>query len=228
MPDTAPHKTDLDLTSRDLAAVTSLDALVGLLTRLGYNTNARTALTPEAIGLAGDAAARVRMIELLAEDDEGFFRVVFVQLRSLTATARNDLARVLGRSTVDHLLVLTSDFSTLEFVVLDKRKRERRGPSDQARIQVVPLPLAVDRKSPEPKDLRVLRRLTWTCRDGLEQFDKLRNVLEAAAFTEEYFCNRALFADHFLISRLRDDPAWRENPSDAFQQVQSLGAKSEE
>ena len=53
---------------------------------------------------------------------------------------------------------------------------------------------------------------TWTCRDGLEQFDKLRSVFEAAAFSEDYFCNRALFADHFLLTRLREDPAWRDNP----------------
>jgi len=222
MPEAAPHTTDLDLTPKDLAAVTSPDALVGFLSRLGYDTGVRMALTPEAIGLAGESAARVRSIELLAEDGEGFFRVVFVQIGSLTATARNDLARVLGRSTVDHLLVLTSDFSTLEFVVLDKRKRESRAPGQHERIHVVPLVFAVDRKSPEPKDVRTLRRLTWTSRDGLEQFDKLRNVLEAAAFTEEHFCNRALFADHFLLSRLRDDPAWQENPTEAFRQVQSL------
>jgi hypothetical protein len=63
-------------------------------------------------------------------------RVVFVHLRSLTAKSRNDLARVLGRTNVDHLLVLTSDFDTLEFVLLDKRRREARRPVVQ-RIQVV-------------------------------------------------------------------------------------------
>jgi len=97
-----------------------------------------------------------------------------------------------------------------------------RGPGGQARVQVVPLALAVERKSPDTKQLRTVRRFTWTTRDGLEQYDKLRTVFEAAAFTENYFCNRALFADHFLVSRLRDDAAWRDNPSEVFQRAKSL------
>ena len=107
-------------------------------------------------------------------------------------------------------------------MLLDKRKRESRGPGGQTRVQVVPLTLAVERKAPATKELRAIRRFTWTCRDGLEQFDKLRSVFEAAAFTEEYFCNRALFADHFLTSRLREDKAWQDNPAQAFLQVKSI------
>lgn len=159
-------------------------------------------MTAEAIGLTGDSAAAIKQIELLSEDAEGFLRVVFVQLRSLTAKSRYDLARVLGKSNVDHLLILTSDFSTIEFVLLDKRRREQRGPISVQRIQVVPLSVAVARKSPETRELRTIRRFTWTQRDGLEQFDKLRSVFEAAAFSEDYFCNRALFADHYLLTRL--------------------------
>ena len=118
-----PHPTDLNLAAKDISRLTSADALAGFLSTLGYDTGRRTPLTPEAIGLAGDAAAAIRSLEVLAEDAEGFLRVVFVHLRSLTAKSRNDLARVLGRTNVDHLLILTSDFDTLEFVLLDKRRR---------------------------------------------------------------------------------------------------------
>ncbi len=216
------HFSDANLTAKDVSRLTSPDAVAALLTSLGYDTGSRIQLSPEAIGLAGESAAAVLGIEVLSEDPEGFLRVVFVHLRSLTARARNDLARVLGRTNVDHLLILTSDFSVIEFVLLDKRKREARGPGGVVRIQVVPLSVAVDRKAVATKELRTLRRLTWTSRDGLEQFDKLRTVFEAAAFTEEYFCNRALFADHFLVSRLREDAAWRDNPTEAFLRVKSL------
>ena len=48
--------------------------------------------------------------------------------------------------------------------------------------------------------LRTIRRFTWTSRDGLEQFDKLRSTSEATAFAEDYFCNRVLFADHYLLT----------------------------
>jgi hypothetical protein len=217
-----PHPTDANLTPKDLQGLTSADALAAFFTSLGYDTSSRKSLTPESIGLSGESAAPVQSIEVLSEDPEGFLRLVCVQLRSLTAKSRNDLARVLGRTNVDHLLVLVSDFETLEFVLLDKRRRESRGPTDTRRIQVVPLSLAIARKSVGTRQLRTIRRLTWTSRDGLEQFDKLRSVFEAAAFSEDYFCNRALFADHYLLTRLREDPAWRDNPTEVFRTVKQL------
>lgn len=218
----ATHTTDLPLTPKDISGLSSADAIAAFVARLGYDTSARGPLTPEAIGLAGDSAAAIKSIELLSADAEEFLRVVFVQLRSLTARSRYDLSRVLGKSNVDHLLILTSDFATLEFVLLDKRRREHRGPGGMQRIQVVPLTVAVSRKAPGTKELRTLRRLTWTTRDGLEQFDKLRSVFEAAAFAEDYFSNRALFADHYLLTRLREDAAWKDNPTQAFQEVKKL------
>jgi hypothetical protein len=216
------NTTDFELTSKHVSNLTSPDSVAAFFSSLGYDTSLRSLLTSESIGLTGDSAAAVKHIELLSEDADGFLRVVFVQLRSLTAKSRNDLARVLGKANVDHLLVLTSDFSTLEFVLLDKRRREVHGPARGTAIQTVPLTIAVERKSPATKELRALRRFTWNKRDGLEQFDKLRSVFSAAAFTEEYFCNRALFADHYLLTRLREDPAWRENPTQAFHAVRDL------
>ena len=217
-----PHTTDLNLGPSDVAGLASADAMAGVLTQLGYETGARAELTPEAIGLSGDSATAIRRIERLSEDSEGFLNVVFAQLRSLTARSRNDLARVLGRTNVDHVLILTSDFGILEFVLLDKQIRQRSGPGATHRVQVTPRVIAVDRKAPGRLQLRALRRLTWTTRDGLEQFDKLRSVFEAAAFTEEYFQNRALFADHYLLDRLRDAREWRDNPSAVFLKVREL------
>lgn len=217
-----PQPVDLDIAPAQVSQLASADALAAFFSALGYNTGGRKPLTPESIGLTGDAAAALREIELLAEDEDGFLRVLFVRLRALTARSRTDLARVLGRTNVDHLLVLTSDFRTLEFVLLDKRRREQRGPGGVQRVQVVPLVFAVDRKSAGTSELRTVRRFTWTSRDGLEQFDKLRNVFEAATFSEDYFCNRALFADHYLITRLREDAAWRESPTEPFQRVREL------
>ncbi len=218
----ASHSTDLNLSAKEIGGLASADAFAAFFSKLGYDTSARKQLTPESIGLAGDAAAAIKQIELLSEDSEGFLRVAFVQLRSLTAKSRYDLSRVLGKANVDHLLILTSDFSSIEFVLLDKRCRDHRGPGGVQRIHVVPLTVALARKAAGSKELRTVRRFTWTCRDGLEQFDKLRSVFEAAAFSEDYFCNRALFADHYLLSRLREDSAWTENPTRPFQQVKEL------
>jgi hypothetical protein len=216
------HATDLDLTGKDIGEQTSADAFTAFLDKLGYRTTARTPLTPESIGLAGESAAAFRKIELLSEDDDRFLRVVFAQPKSLTARARNDLARVLGKSTIDHLLILASDYETLEFVLLDKRKKEPQGTAGVERVQVVQKILSTARRTPSRLDLRTLRRLTWTRPDGLDQFDKLRSVFDTAFYTGDYFQNRGLFADYFLRERLREDPAWRDNPADTFTYVLDL------
>ncbi len=97
-----PHATDLDVTARDVIDLASPDALAAFLAKLGYDTAARAVLSPEAVGLTGESAAAVRRIEVLAEDPEGFLRVVYAQPRSLTAKVRNVLVRVLGGSTLEH------------------------------------------------------------------------------------------------------------------------------
>jgi len=106
--------------------------------------------------------------------------VVSVHLRSLTAKSRNDLARVLGRTNVDHLLVLTSDFDTIEFVLLDKRRRELRGPVEGRRIQFVPLSLAVairlDQLIRDVADEAELARLGHVTRARLTQIMNLLNL----------------------------------------------------
>ena len=50
-------KTDPDLTTRDLAGLTSADALAAFLNRLAYDTSRRTVLTPASLGLSGDTAS---------------------------------------------------------------------------------------------------------------------------------------------------------------------------
>ncbi len=217
-----PHTTDVDLSAKEVTELASPDAITAFLAKLGYDTADRTALSPEAVGLSGESASAIKKIELLSEDSEQFLRVVFAQPKSLTAKVRNDLVRVLGKSNVDHVLILASDFDTLEFVFLDKRKREQKGPAAGERIQVVPKTISVNRRNPTRLDLRTLRRFTWTCPDALEQFDKLRSVFDAAAYTGEYFQNRGLFSDYFLRDRLREDPAWRDNPSEMFAFVRDL------
>ena len=214
---------DVELIAEDVAGLTSPDAIAALIQRLGYDTAKRAALTPEAIGLT-DGDKVFQRIELLSEDAEGFLRVVFAQVRSITAKARNDLVRALGRFSHDHLIILTSDFHVLEFVLIDKVKRHRIVPGAVSAYKPVPKVYSIIRKAPTGLDLRILRRLTFTQRDALDQFDKLRTVFEAAAYTGRYYQNRALFADHYLDTRLHEDDAWRQSPNDAFAAVKALMA----
>ncbi|MCG3179675.1 MAG: hypothetical protein BIFFINMI_02016 [Phycisphaerae bacterium] len=218
---------DADTTAQDVAAMASADAIAEFFQQRGYDTAKRAAMTTEAVGIA-DGDGVFRRIELLSEDPEGFLRVVFAQVRSVTAKARNDLVRALGRFSQDHLIILTRDFQVLEFVLIDKVKRHQHGPAAVAAYKPVPKVYSVLRKSPSRLDLRILRRLTFTQRDALDQFDKLRSVFEAAVYTGEYYQNRALFADHYLNTRLQESPAWAESPNAAFAAVRQVMADARE
>jgi hypothetical protein len=210
-----------------VAALTSVNAVAEFFQRRGYDTTKRVAMTTEAIGIAdGDGA--FRHIELLSEDPEGFLRVVFAQVRSVTAKARNDLVRALGKFSQDHLIVLTSDFQVLEFVLIDKVKRRQHGPAAMAAYKPVPKVYSVQRKAPTRDDLKLLRRLTFTQRDALDQFDKLRSVFVAAVYSGRYYQNRALFADHYLNTRLQESPVWAESPNAAFAGVRQIMADARE
>lgn len=218
---------DVDLTAQEMAKITSPDAVAALFQRLGYETRTRNVLSPESIGLA-DSDKVFRNIELISEDEEGFLRIVLAQVRSLTVRARNDLVRSLSRFNQDHLIVMTKDFQVLELVLIDKVKRRQQSPTTVSAYKPIPRVYSFQRKALNRLDLRVLRRLTFTQRDGLEQFDKLRSVFEAAAYTGEYYQNRALFADHYLDTRLRELPMWAESPNVAFSAVKDITANARE
>jgi hypothetical protein len=130
----ATHNFDRDLTTKDLAGLTSADALAAFLSRLGYDTSRRTVLTASALGLTGDTVASIRSIEILSEDEDGFLRVLFAQPRSLTAKVRHDLTRILGKSNDDFLVILSANFDTLEFMLIDKKTKEQAGPGGGYRV----------------------------------------------------------------------------------------------
>ncbi len=214
-----PHSTDIDLTDKDIGGLASLDAIATFLTNLGYDTAARRPLTPESVGLDAGTVGAIKRIDLLAQDAEDggpFLRVVFVQPASLTGRLRAGLVRALGKSTVDHVLILSPDFETIEFVLIDKPKSQIAKAAGIGLRSPVPRSFVVNRRLPTAANRRTLRRLTWTCQDAIDQFAKLKSVFQAAAFTSDHFQNRNLFADYYLEHRLRDDPAWRDNPSAAF------------
>jgi type I restriction-modification system DNA methylase subunit len=196
--------------------------VAAFLTRLGYPTARREELAVTVLGLPAETANAIGRMELLAEDDEQLLRVILVQLRSLTAKARNELARDLGRRNGDHVLILTKDYDVLEFVLIAKETRQRHAPGGGPSVRVIPKSFIVMRKASTHLDRRILRRMTWTGTDGLDQFEKLRSVFEAAHYSATYFQNRALFADHYLETRLREDDAWRADPSPTFAAIRDL------
>ncbi|MBX3364028.1 MAG: Eco57I restriction-modification methylase domain-containing protein [Phycisphaeraceae bacterium] len=216
-----PFTLDLDIQLDQVGRLTSADAIAAFLHELGYPTGKRRGLAPAGLSL-GETERAVTHAEVISEDEDGFLRVVFARLRSVTAKARADLVRAFARDAVtDHILILTSDFDTLEFVLIDKEQRQRRGVRREVATVARSRVFVVPRRWPH-QSLRILRRLTYTMDDGLRQFDKLRSVFDAAHFSGTYFTNRALFADHYLETRLKEDQAWRADPGPAFQSVRRL------
>lgn len=216
-----PAKLDLDLQPDQIAKLTSPEAVAGLFHTLGYPTGKRRTLSPAGLGL-GDTEKSITRAEVISEDEDGFLRVVFVRLKAVTAKARGELVRAFGRDAIaDHLLILTNDFESLEFVLIEKEQRTKKVGVGQVATVARGRVFVVPRRWPEQM-MRVLRRLTYTMDDGLRQYDKLKSVFDAAHFSGTYFTNRALFADHFLEKRLKDDPTWKVEPGPSFQSVRRL------
>ena len=75
---------DLDLTGRDIQALSAADALAAFFARLGYDTNARIVQTPGNLGIGTEGILRpIKRIELIS-DREGLFQVYLFELASVT------------------------------------------------------------------------------------------------------------------------------------------------
>ena len=143
---------------------------------------------------------------------------------SVTLGVTRDLSRAFRNLQGNYLLVLTSDYERIDFVLVDKSAPKSNGGGiGQAQVGVRPRTLTVDRKKPEAVQLRVLRRFTYTEADPLAQYEKLKSAYAIADWSEEFFNNKALFSDHFLLTRLREEfAAWREDPKPAYRAILDL------
>ena len=227
---------DYELKREDIQQLGNADAIAGFFARLGYDTEARIAQTPENLGITADGAIRpIERIELIA-DQEGLFQVYLFELKSVTVSHTRALTRAFRNRAGNYLFVLTTaDYDRLDFVLLEKhvpQRAERPTGLAQPQVAVRPRTLTVDRRKSAPchlrARLRVLRRFTYTESDPFAQYDKLISAYDVAYWSEEFFNNRALFSDYYLLDRLRDMPEWAEDPKPAFMALRNLydGASS--
>lgn len=221
---------DVELSPQDIQSVSSPDAVAAFFTKLGYDTAARTNQTVANLAIPEAAASSIKRIELIA-DRQKLLQVYLFELTSVTVAEIKALARAFRNRAGQFLLVLTSDFEFLEFVLLDRELSEPKGPTaiSTAQPTLVQRRFSVDRRRPTAVHLRVLRRFTWTEPDPFGQFDKLRYTYDLAHWSEPYFNNRALFSDYYLRERLpaRDGkdvefPEWREDPKPAYQRLRAI------
>jgi hypothetical protein len=215
---------DRELSSRDVQALESGEAVAGFFTALGYDASSRVEQTAAAMGITQEAVARkIRRIERIADEDHGALQVYVYELDSVTVAARREIARALRDRAGDYLLVLTSDYEMLDFVLIE---RERVPPAASGpatpRVRVRPRALTVERRNPSEVALRVLRRFTNTEADAYAQYDKLRSAYDVAEWSEPYFNNRGLFADYYLTERLPEEREWQEDPKPTYLRLQAL------
>ena len=216
---------DIDLTRQDIQSLSSADGFAAFFARLGYNTDARTAQTAGNLGITADSTVRpIKKIELIA-DQEGLLQVYLFELQSVTVAHTRALARAFRNRAGNYLLILTSDYDRLDFVLLEKYLPVDSTDSSglgQKQVGIRPRILTVERLKPGTVHLRVLRRLTWTESDPFGQYDKLLSAYALADWSEEYFNNRALFSDYYLRERLPEFPVWKEDPKPAYLKLRAI------
>jgi len=198
---------DRQLSVSDIGQLENADEVARFFAGLGYTIDDRIAIPDySAIGLGSeDLRQQIHKIELIGRDPEdGDIVIYLLEVRSITARLRHEIARRFRDRPESALLVLTTDYEELEFVLLDRTVS--RGPARGLGLKqtVRPIPLTVNRRHPNTIAQRVLKRFTFTEADSAYQWEKLRSAFKQAETSEEYFINRALFSDYYLNERLRD------------------------
>lgn len=208
------RRNDAQLSANDIRQLENADQLAHFLARLGYNVDGRIAIPdPAALGLSNeDVRQHIHKIELLGEDPvDGDIIIYLFEVRAVTAKLRNEIARRFRDRPEKALLVLTTNYEELEWVMLQRSEERSRSKFQPLKLAIRPVPFTVNRLNPTEIARRVLQRFTFTEEDADYQWDKLRSAYMLAEWSEEYFNNRALFSDYYLQQRLTDPkltPEW--------------------
>jgi len=208
---------DILLTPSDIRELESADEIAHFFAKLRYDVDGRLNIPDYAVlGLGtADLRQQIQKIELIGHDPEdGDITIYLLEVRSVTAKLRNDIARRFRDRPENALLVLTKDYEQLEFVLLERVVSRSQNRGQALKQTIRPIPLTLNRLNPEPVALRVLKRFTFTEEDAAYQWEKLRSAYMLAEWSEEYFNNRALFSDYYLKQRLTDKkitPEWDED-----------------
>ncbi len=210
---------DQEIKKQDIQELSSADALTGFLARLGYNTNARISQSPANLDITAEGTTRpIRKIELLA-DQEGLLQVYLFELSSVTVTHTRALARTFRNKAGNFLLILTSDYEQIDFVLIERilpSTPKTASEMGTRQVGIRPRVLTVDRRNPTKVQRRVLRRFTYTEADPFALFDKLLSAYAISDWSEEHFNNRALFSDYYLKERLPEFEEWQEDSKPSY------------
>ena len=214
---------DKDLRPEHIQSISNADEVAGFFSYLGYNTSERITQSPANLGITNETLLKeIKKVELIA-NQENLLQVYLFELSSVTIANTQAFVRVFRNRVGNYLLVLTSDFNRIDFGLIERvlpdDKTEGIG-IKQALIR--PRILTVDRLKPTRIDQRVLRRFSYTETDPIAQYEKLQAAYIVADWSEEFFNNRALFSDYYLLERLRDEPEWKENIKPVYSRFREI------
>ncbi len=208
---------DEQLTARDIRQLENADEIARFFARLRYTVDERITIADYTIlGLGNqDVQQQILRLERIGTDPEdGDITIYLFEVRSVTARLRNEIARRFRDRPENALLVLTHDYSELDFVLLHKSEERSQSKFQPLKLVIRPIALTVNRTNPDLVALRVLKRFTFTEADSAYQWEKLQSAYTLAEWSEQYFNNRALFSDYYLNERLTDarlTPEWDED-----------------
>src|SRR5437773_7664336 len=211
-----------EIVRKDVQELSGRKQLQDFFAALGYNTRDITPFTPQSLGIANDLRSHITYIERVARlNDDWSLDVFLFELRtpSVTKQQTRELTRVFQNRGGDFLLVLTTNYQQIDFVLVTKDAANDSIPQSKLlgiQKQHIDNPysrtMTVDRRNPDRISLRVLR--LFMCKAGESVFnyvDRLRAAYVVSYWSEPYFNNRGLFSDYYLSERLsgKDEmPEW--------------------
>lgn len=202
----------------DVQLLSNPDEVTSFFLKLGYDTSKRAPSSTKALDITGDLSYAIQHVERIALLDDGFkVHVYLLQLKmhSVTMTAKKALSKAFGKFEGDCLLVLTTNYEQIDFMMIDRSNADA-GMTQKELIGTrppvhrvggaFPRYMTVNRLNPGTVPLRVLRLFAYTSgQDVFEQSERLRSAYDVLYWSEEYFNNRALFSDYYLKERLPEE-----------------------
>jgi hypothetical protein len=197
---------DIRLTMADIGQIENAQQVDRFFAGLGYNVDDAINLGHAALGMeSADLRQQIRQIRRVGQDPaDGEIVIYLFEVRSVTVTLTQAITRRFRERPESVLLVLTKDYETLDFVLVEREVAPSKSRTAAQRQIIRPRALTVSRRNPTPVELRVLKRFTFTEGDSDYQWEKLRSAFTLAEWTEPDFNNRALFSDYYLKERLTD------------------------
>ena len=211
-------RVDFDVQPGSVQELTNSDSIASLFAKLGYDTNKRMEQNPQHLGISNRKLLdQINHFERISEN--GSLRVFLIELKSVTVANTLQLARSFKEMSGFYILVLTSDYERIDFILLEKVVpigKKKVTITQTPRFTLLPRILTVNRSDLDNVSRRVLRRFTFTEDDEYAQYDKIKSAYTIVDWGEDFFNNRALFSDYYLINRLKEDPIWKEKAETAY------------